>query len=239
MDASVVRMLVVMVALLVIPVVGYGLWVRDAVRVGRFLQRAACYGVVVIFGLIGVVMVLSTAAHGPVLSAVALTALWCVPPVAVALWCRRGARYLEPLLWAAVALICSTSIIAGLSATAWMDFANEQGPYFQVLVLMTGVCLAIWSLREPFRGGIAMIVIGLIPVLVLAAGPGTAVSSLATSISPVVVFAVAGLGCLAGRRLEQGRGRPVDADEALVVGVTGRDQGRVPDGHRDGDRTQG
>ena len=55
----------------------------------------------------------------------------------------------------------------------------------------------------------------------------------------LVVFAAAGLGCLAGRRLEQGRGRPVDADEALVVGVTGRDQGRVPDGHRDGDRTQG
>lgn len=196
-----------------------------AVRVGGFARRAAGYIVVGMFGLIGAIMVVSTAVRGQALTAVALATLWLVPPVWVALRCRRGGRGVEPLLWAVLGLVCAASVVAAVTAQAWWDFANEEGPYFQVLVLVVGVCLAIWSLREPVRGGIAMIVLGVIPVMTLALVPGTSSSFLVGSIGPVVLFAVAGLACLIGRRLERAGNRPAATPTSLRVGVPRRDQG--------------
>ena len=69
MDATLAVMLLVMFGLLAIPVIGYSLKVRDAVRIGRFLRLVACYGMVGIFGFIGTVMVLSTIDRGTVLQA--------------------------------------------------------------------------------------------------------------------------------------------------------------------------
>ena len=208
MDATLAVMLLVMFGLLAIPVIGYSLKVRDAVRIGRFLRLVACYGMVGIFGFIGTVMVLSTIDRGTVLQAVALAVLWLVPPLGVALWSRRGARGLEPVLWTVLGLVCAAAAAAALSAAAWMDVANDQGPYFQVIVLVTGVCLAIWSVREPVHGGIAMIVLGLAPLLILALAPGADGAFMARSISPVVAFAGAGAACLVGVLLGSAHRRP-------------------------------
>lgn len=207
MDSTTLFMLLVIVILLAVPVIVYSLRVRDAARIGRFMRLVACYGMVGIFGFIASVMVMSTVANGDVMQAVALAAIWVIPPVAVALWMRRGAAGLEPALWTLTGLACVASAAAATSAAAWWDFANVTGPYFQVAVPMVGVCLAIWSLREPVRGGVAMIVLGLAPILILSLAPGAAGASMLGSLGPLAVFAVAGAACLIGERLSRSRSR--------------------------------
>ena len=211
MDATTLIMLLVILTLLGIPVIIYSLSIRDAQRIGRFLRRVACFGMVGIFGFIGVLMVLSAASRGSLLQAATLAALWAVPPLCVTAWSRHGGSGLESTLWAMTGLVCATSVIAATSAGLWWDFANDTGPYFQSAVPMTGVCLAIWALREPVRGGIAMIVLGLAPVLILSLAPGSAGASMAASLGPVAAFALAGAACLVGSRLGHTHQRPTTA----------------------------
>lgn len=196
----------IMANLLVLLVCGtivgvYALIVRAPLRIAAFSRRVALSAALG-FAVIATLFVSGYVFEDPGgLAAWVATAAWVGPMIGLGVWAWISPRTAEPVLWALLGSVVVLSAWWAYAPTAWQAFMDERGPVIGVLALAVGVALAVWGYHRPVRGSVALLVVGLAPVIGagLAAGFGfaTAATSTAVTVSPFVTCAA--LYLLAGR----------------------------------------
>lgn len=133
-----------------------------------FVRRLAS-GIVWIYAVIFAIFIAGEAFTDPGgWQAAALTAAWLVPMVVLALlaWFRPS--------WADVALTVGTALLVLIQLSAlgmpqvWIDLENNLGPVRGVFGVVLMLPLALLGRSRPVRAGTLLLVVGLVPMLVLA-----------------------------------------------------------------------
>ncbi len=152
----------------------------------RLLRRVGFALTAVLGGIFAVFLVGDTLSDPGGWAGAGLVAAWAIPLVAVGLlaWLRPRATTVVSVLLA-VAVI-SLSIWSALDPSGWGRFENHHGPIRAVAVFAVAVVLALWGLHRTLGAGILLLVTGLVPMVLSAAGRHGLVSLAAASAAPVL-----------------------------------------------------
>ncbi len=165
------------------------------------LRRGALIFMAAVTTLTGLFIAGETIADPGGWLAAAMIALWLVPLAVLSLlaWYQPG--------WAVTALAI---LLAGAVAVAiwfavdpagWHGFENAHGPVRAVISFILALPAALAGWRRPLAGAVLLLVLGLAPLAISAAGSAAgSVSLLAVSVPPLIGGAAYLLAALAARR---------------------------------------
>ncbi len=191
----------------------------------RFLRRTGLTFISATTLFIGPFVAGETLADPGGWKAAGLVALWLVPlaGLSVLAWYRPG--------WATIPL---AGLTAGTIALAvwfaadpggWRAFEDHTGPVRALVSFAITLPIGLLGWRKPVTGGVLLLVLGIVPVAVSAAGSGFgAVSLTAISIPPVLTGLLYLLAELIGRRAASNGPAP---EQAIGPGIGQRP---LPDG---------
>jgi hypothetical protein len=160
---------------------------RTTANRARFLRQAGLV-LMAMFTLVGVAWIAGEVFSDPGgWRAGGLVAMWFVP-LAILLvisWYR--------VAWATVLLSVLTAGLVGVSIwfaadpEAWRAFENNNGPVRAIAAFVLAAPIALLGWRRPLPAGVMLLVLGLVPVTLSAAGTPSGIGSLAAvSIMPVL-----------------------------------------------------
>ena len=160
---------------------------REPSRRARFPRRVGFWFTTVCIVLFGLFLTGETLSDPGGWKGIGLVAMWLVPLAAlcVATWLNpnRASWFLDPLVVAVVGL----SVWFAADPQAWRAFENQNGPVRVVVILVLCAPLAIWGLRRTMQASVALLVIGLVPIVIAGATEPGGLSSLAVVSYPPLI----------------------------------------------------
>jgi hypothetical protein len=160
---------------------------RSTADRARFLRRAGLV-LMAMFTVVGAVWIAAEAFADPGgWRAAGLVAMWLVPLVVLLAisWYR--------VTWATVLLGALTAGVVGLSVwfavdpEAWRAFESNNGPVRAISSFVLAAPIALLGWRRPLPAGVLLVVLGVVPVALSAAGTFSGLGSLAVvSLPPVL-----------------------------------------------------
>lgn len=153
----------------------------------RFLQRVGLV-LMAIFTVVGTAWLAAEAFTDPGgWNAAGLVAMWLVSLVvllAIAWYRVAWATVLLGVLTAGVVIL---SVWFAVDPEAWQAFENNNGPVRAISSLVLAAPIALLGWRRPLPAGVLLVVLGVVPVALSAAGTFSGVKSLAAvSLPPVL-----------------------------------------------------
>lgn len=198
---------VLLLPVTIVVIVALARWLRsrDSSVLGSRLRRWGFWAVagtnVALLGVISLTMLAESEDYS-LMAALGTVLITIAAPAVTWFWLRHGGHGVPIAMWALVGATLALAVAACVAPAYWTDVVNDVYPV-GILSGAVGLALAVWGRTTPVQAGVALLVLGILP-LSLAGAVAAASEILVMLFAALPIYAVLGVLFLVGHHLEAG-----------------------------------